>query len=93
MENINKITSDFETESISVQEVQRRLSRYLYLEANEMDCAVSSNKIEAAIRTIENDLELILYTMKEENQVEATLAILSKATRLLAGRFDLDKNN
>ena len=89
MDNIEIITSELLAGNISVQEVQRRLSVYLYSEGSKAEQVVSPNQIDSAIHALDNELELVIFTTKKENQAETVLVILDKARQLVFSGFAL----
>ena len=87
MDNIEKISSELVSGNITVKEVQRKLSVYLYSELGKEDFSVTAPKAELSITTLDNELELIIFTFKKEDQTEAALATLNKAQHLLLNGF------
>ena len=87
MDNIAQITSELSAGKITIPEVQRKLATHLYSAASQLETSVGASKIEAAIIELDNELELIIFTMKEENKAEAAMVTLGKAQQLLSSGF------
>lgn len=88
MSDIESLRLELANEIISVQEVQRKLPAHLYSAADALDGHINFSKIESAVKALDNDLELIIFTVKEENHKEATMAVLDKAQQLLSSGFE-----
>jgi len=57
---------------LSLEEVQRSLSKLLLLNCNSIE-------MEKMAKKIDNDLELVIYTLSPENQIEAAVKVLDEA--------------
>lgn len=84
MRNIESIKNDLRTSVISVTEAQRLLSSYMHSQEYNTDIPVSSNRIEKEIAGFDNELEKIIFTIKEKDQIKAAINVLDKAALFLS---------
>jgi hypothetical protein len=64
------------TEKIAIDEIQRTLSSLLLSKCDLQD-------VEKIAKKFDNDLELIIYTLKLEDQLEAAINIINEALEYL----------
>lgn len=73
-QELNKLIDSVKNESLSVEDIQRKLS--LIILSNES--LIDSEKM---AKKLDNELEIIIYTLNAENQIEEALKVLQKAVK------------
>lgn len=83
MDIIEQLKVQLKSGDISIVDLQNKLRGYMLRSFGEVNLPTESNKIEAEANTLDNDIELIVFGSKDENQVKETLEILDRAALIL----------
>jgi hypothetical protein len=86
MDIIEQLKEQLKSGDISIADVQNKLRGYMLRSSGEVNVPTESNKIEAEANKLDNDIELIVFGSKDENQVKETLEVLDRASLILKSR-------
>ena len=93
MKNIHSLMISLEDRTMAISEIQQQLSSCMYSALSEIDYRGNPNDAEALIKTLDNELELVIYTLNPENQISAAMDILERAKNILEKGFINDINS
>ena len=71
-DGLSSLKTDILSRNLSIEEVQRSLSKLLLSNCNSIE-------MERITRKFDNDLELVIHTLNSESQIEATVKVLDEA--------------
>ena len=87
MSNIQILISDLEAQKITISELQQQLSSCMYSALMEIDYRGNPNDAEGLIKTLDNELELVIYTLNPERQNSAAMKVLERAQSIIKKGF------
>lgn len=86
MDIIEQLKEQLKSGDISIVDVQNKLRGYMLRSSGEVNVPTENNKIEAEANKLDNNIELIVFGSKDENQVKETLEVLDRASLILKSR-------
>ena len=85
--------ASLENRTMAISEIQQRLSSCMYSALSEIHNRGNPNDAEALIKTLDNDLELVIHTLNPDNQISAAMDVLGRAQIILENGFINDINS
>jgi len=91
--NVEDIEKKLDAREIGIKEAQRLVA--VLLNAREPTWAgwVSPNERESAVRKVDNELELIIYTLKPESQHAAVASVMAEVKTILERDAEVANNS